>query len=159
MCSKPQEEKAPISSEVEESTEAVESTELIDSAKAKVDAVWSVYLIRTAANQLYCGVTTDVARRFSEHQSKPQGAKYLKGKGPLTLAWSQAVGDKRYAMQLEYRIKQLAKKHKEQLIIGKRCVHDVMAEQVAKKKRSEKKKSSEKKKPAVKSVSGLPTYL
>ncbi|GAL03303.1 hypothetical protein JCM19237_6196 [Photobacterium aphoticum] len=48
-------------------------------------------------------------------------------------------------MQLEYRIKQLAKKHKEQLIIGERCVHDLMAEQVAKKKRSEKKKSPIKK--------------
>ncbi|GAL03304.1 putative endonuclease containing a URI domain [Photobacterium aphoticum] len=76
MCSKPQEEKAPISPEPKEIAERVERAEV------KVDAVWSVYLIRTAANQLYCGVTTDVARRFSEHQSKPQGAKYLKGKGP-----------------------------------------------------------------------------
>lgn len=133
MCSKQQEEKAPISPEPKENAERVERAEV------KVDAVWSVYLIRTAANQLYCGVTTDVARRFSEHQSKPQGAKYLKGKGPLTLAWSQAVGDKRYAMQLEYRIKQLAKKHKEQLIIGERCVHDLMAEPTEKKKSSVKK--------------------
>ncbi|MGF1687933.1 GIY-YIG nuclease family protein [Photobacterium japonica] len=87
-------------------------------AVGKISPPWSVYLIRTAANQLYCGVTTDVTRRFLEHQSKSQGAKFLKGKGPLTLAWSQAIGDKRVAMQVEYRIKQLPKKKKEQLVAG-----------------------------------------
>ncbi|KLV04159.1 endonuclease [Photobacterium aquae] len=85
---------------------------------AKVEAIWSVYLIRTKANQLYCGVTTDVERRFHEHQSSAKGAKYLKGKGPLTLAWTLAVGDKRKAMQLEYRIKQLNKQAKEKLVVG-----------------------------------------
>ncbi|MGF1734621.1 GIY-YIG nuclease family protein [Photobacterium satsumensis] len=79
---------------------------------------WSVYLIRTAANQLYCGVTTDVERRFNEHLSSKRGAKYLKGKGPLQLAWSERVGDKRLAMQLEYRIKRLPKRTKEQLVAG-----------------------------------------
>lgn len=77
---------------------------------------WSVYLIRTAANQLYCGVTTDVGRRFNEHQSGKKGAKFLKGKGPLQLVWSLEVGDKRKAMQLEYRIKRLPKAKKEAII-------------------------------------------
>ncbi|MCQ1059143.1 GIY-YIG nuclease family protein [Photobacterium sp. DNB23_23_1] len=79
---------------------------------------WSVYLIRTAANQLYCGVTTDVERRFNEHQSSKRGAKFLKGKGPLQLSWSECVGDKRLAMQLEYRIKRLPKRTKEQIVAG-----------------------------------------
>lgn len=83
----------------------------------KKQAIWSVYLIRTARDQLYCGVTTDVDRRFEEHQSSPRGAKYLKGKGPLSLVWSHSVGDKRTAMQLEYRIKRLTKARKEQLIL------------------------------------------
>lgn len=77
---------------------------------------WSVYLIRTAADQLYCGVTTDVERRFNEHVSTKRGAKFLKGKGPLQLVWSECVGDKRLAMQLEYRIKRLSKRSKEQLV-------------------------------------------
>ena len=79
-------------------------------------ACWSVYLIRTAADHLYCGVTTDVERRFREHQSGRNGAKYLKGKGPLVLAWSEVVGDKRKAMRLEYRIKRLPKARKEAII-------------------------------------------
>ncbi|UXI04583.1 GIY-YIG nuclease family protein [Photobacterium sp. TY1-4] len=77
---------------------------------------WSVYLIRTATNQLYCGVTTDVARRFREHQGSPKGAKYLRGKGPLHLAWAAPVGEKRTAMQLEYRIKRLTKAQKESIV-------------------------------------------
>ena len=92
----------------------------------KISSLWSVYLIRTAANQLYCGVTTNVERRFVEHQSKPQGAKFLKGKGPLSLAWSEEIGDKRMAMQVEYRIKQLPKKKKEQLVAGDYSVADLI---------------------------------
>lgn len=82
----------------------------------KPQLIWSVYLIRTASNTLYCGVTTDVQRRYAEHQGGKKGAKYLKGKGPLTLAWHEEVGDKRFAMQIEYRIKKLSKIKKEALI-------------------------------------------
>ncbi|MCW8329951.1 GIY-YIG nuclease family protein [Photobacterium sp. SDRW27] len=84
--------------------------------KSTNGATWSVYLIRTASNQLYCGVTTDIERRFKEHQTGNKGAKYLKGKGPLTLVWSEVVGDKRKAMQLEYRIKKLSKAKKESIV-------------------------------------------
>ncbi|WP_256384480.1 GIY-YIG nuclease family protein [Photobacterium toruni] len=78
---------------------------------------WFVYLIRTHKGMLYCGVTTDVCRRFEEHQYSKKGAKYLKGKGPLTLTWSQKVNSKRDAMQFEYRIKKrLTKVQKEDLI-------------------------------------------
>ena len=80
---------------------------------------WSVYLIRTADNSLYCGVTTDVARRFNEHTSTSRGAKFLKGKGPLQLVWSECVGDKRLAMRLEYKIKRLPKRTKEQIVTGR----------------------------------------
>jgi putative endonuclease len=91
----------------------------VDSKLASLDnqqPIWSVYLIRTVSNTLYCGVTTDVQRRYTEHQSGKKGAKYLKGKGPLILAWHEDVGDKRLAMQIEYRIKQLPKIKKEAII-------------------------------------------
>ncbi|MCC4798712.1 GIY-YIG nuclease family protein [Enterovibrio norvegicus] len=78
--------------------------------------LWHVYLIRTKNNALYCGVTTDVARRFDEHQKNgTKTAKYLRGKQPLTLAWSYEVGDKRLAMSLEWKIKRLSKREKERL--------------------------------------------
>ncbi|MBS6738115.1 MULTISPECIES: GIY-YIG nuclease family protein [Enterobacteriaceae] len=79
--------------------------------------LWSLYLIRTADNSLYTGITTDVARRFMQHQSG-KGAKALRGKGELTLAFSAPVGERSLALRMEYRIKQLTKRQKERLVAG-----------------------------------------
>ncbi len=49
---------------------------------------WFVYLIRTADNRLYTGITKDVERRFTQHQSG-KGAKALRGKGELSLAFAK----------------------------------------------------------------------
>ncbi|GEM77992.1 GIY-YIG nuclease family protein [Vibrio superstes] len=78
---------------------------------------WFVYLIRNRHNALYCGVTNDLERRFSQH-ANGTGAKALKGKGPLTLEWSTNVENKSQALKLEYKIKQLSKQRKERLVAG-----------------------------------------
>lgn len=78
---------------------------------------WFLYLVRTANNALYTGITTDVARRFLEHQTG-KGAKALRGKGELTLAFSAHVGELSLALKMEYRIKQLTKRQKERLVAG-----------------------------------------
>lgn len=81
---------------------------------------WFVYIIRTRHRHLYTGVSTDVARRFKEHQNGGlKGAKALRGKGPLVLEFQQVLASKRQAMQLEYAIKQLPKDKKEQLVQGR----------------------------------------
>ncbi|VTP17110.1 GIY-YIG nuclease superfamily protein [Phytobacter ursingii] len=82
-----------------------------------VMTLWSLYLIRTADNRLYTGITTDVARRFMQHQSG-KGAKALRGKGELILAFSAPVGERSLALRVEYRIKQLTKRQKERLVAG-----------------------------------------
>ena len=81
----------------------------------KIVSEWSVYLIRTRLNSLYCGITNNVERRFAAHQTG-KGAKYLKGKGPLTLEWSHQVGSKSLALKYEYRIKKMTKVAKEALV-------------------------------------------
>lgn len=78
---------------------------------------WHIYLIRTAAGHLYCGITTDVERRFREHQAgKQRAARYLRGKGPLVLAFSDVAGTRSQALKLEYRIKQLSRSEKETIV-------------------------------------------
>lgn len=78
---------------------------------------WSVYILRCSDNSLYTGVATDVQRRFAEHQLQgPKSAKYTRGRGPLELVYSCAVGTRSEAMSEEYRIKQLKKVDKEKLI-------------------------------------------
>ncbi|MFQ1731486.1 GIY-YIG nuclease family protein [Aeromonas veronii] len=76
---------------------------------------WSVYMVRTATGLLYTGISTDPLRRLRQHQSG-KGARALRGKGPLTLAWQQEVGEKGAALRIEYRLKQQPKSFKEHLI-------------------------------------------
>jgi putative endonuclease len=76
---------------------------------------WFVYLIRTNASSLYCGVTNDLQRRLKQHQSGT-GAKALRGKGPLSLVWSQGANSKSEALKMEMAIKKLTKKRKESLV-------------------------------------------
>ncbi|WP_039056826.1 GIY-YIG nuclease family protein [Enterobacter sp. Bisph1] len=78
---------------------------------------WFLYLIRTSDNMLYTGITTDVVRRFTQHQCG-KGAKALRGKSALALVFSAEVGDRSLALRLEYRIKQLTKRQKERLVAG-----------------------------------------
>ena len=77
--------------------------------------VWFVYLVRTHAGALYTGITTDVDRRVAMHASA-RGAKYLRGRGTLELAYSRRIGDRSLASRAEHAIKRLSKVQKESLV-------------------------------------------
>jgi putative endonuclease len=94
-----------------------------------VAAEWSVYLVRTAAGALYTGVSTDVERRFLEHQGGAKGARSLRGKGPLVLAFQSCVGGRGRAMQLERKIKSWPKNRKEALCNGQLTLDDWLPDQ------------------------------
>ena len=80
-------------------------------------STWYLYLIRCANGHLYTGITTDVARRFNEHQSSsPKAAKYLRGKGPLTLMYQEQVGPRSDALKREIAVKKLSRAQKLALI-------------------------------------------
>nr|WP_251978491.1 MULTISPECIES: GIY-YIG nuclease family protein [unclassified Salinicola] len=67
---------------------------------------WYLYLIETARGALYTGITTDVARRFAQHEAG-KGARALRGKGPLTLVHAEWVGDHGEALRREAAVKRL----------------------------------------------------
>jgi predicted GIY-YIG superfamily endonuclease/ribonuclease HI len=78
---------------------------------------WSLYMIRCPDGSLYTGISTDVARRFENHQKMgKQGAKYLRGKSPLKLVFQKKIGSKSLALKMEHKIKKLTKSQKEILI-------------------------------------------
>ena len=80
--------------------------------------MWSVYILRCGDDSLYTGVATDVARRYKEHQSQgPKSAKYTRGRGPVELVYTKEIGSRSEACAEEYRIKQLSKAEKEQLVV------------------------------------------
>lgn len=82
-------------------------------------AGWHLYLIETASGLLYAGISTDVARRFREHQSSGlRCARSLRGKGPLKLVFSVSVGSRSAALRLEREVKRWPRARKQALILG-----------------------------------------
>jgi len=78
---------------------------------------WHLYILRTRHGTLYTGIATDVARRLLEHTaSGTRGAKYLRSRAPLKLAYQIKLGDQALAMRAERRIKKLPKRRKEQIV-------------------------------------------
>jgi putative endonuclease len=89
---------------------------------------YSIYIVRCNDGTLYTGIATDVERRIEEHQAGPRGAKYLRGKGPLRLEFSEMIGDRSTAQQCEYRVKRLERERKEALIAGQCSLADITSD-------------------------------
>ena len=75
---------------------------------------WFVYLARCADDSLYCGIATDVVARVAEHDAGT-GARYTRGRGPLTIVLTRKFRDKGRALRVEYSVKQLTRPQKEAL--------------------------------------------
>ncbi len=87
---------------------------------------YSLYIVRCADGSLYTGIATDIERRLHEHASASRGAKYLRGRGPLKLEFSECVGDRSRASQAEFRVKRLDREQKEKLITGQHSLADLL---------------------------------
>ncbi len=77
---------------------------------------WYVYIIRATDQSLYTGITTDVERRFAEHQSGRAGAKYFRGRSPVELVLVESGYDRSSASIREAQIKKLSREQKLELI-------------------------------------------
>ncbi|NKF52512.1 GIY-YIG nuclease family protein [Shewanella sp. WXL01] len=91
-----------------------------NSLQESAQSAWFVYIIECAKGTLYTGITTDVARRFDEHQHGIKGAKYLKGKGPLRLVYQEAQQNRSLATKRELEIKKMTRSKKLALITSKK---------------------------------------
>ncbi len=90
---------------------------------------WFLYLIRCRNGRLYTGITTDVERRFEEHEGgDKKGSKYLRGKAPLELVLKKKVGDRSMALKIEAKVKKLPKTKKELLVDGKINIREIKKE-------------------------------
>ncbi len=75
--------------------------------------LWSVYLLRCADGTLYCGATTDVARRMAMHNGLlAGGARYTRSRRPVTLVACADGFSRSEALRLERRVKSLPRARK-----------------------------------------------
>lgn len=77
---------------------------------------WFVYIIRCRNGKLYTGITTDVARRFAEHQEGGKGAKFTRANPPQDIVYQEACDDRSAASIREAQIKKLTRSQKLQLV-------------------------------------------
>ena len=77
---------------------------------------WFVYLLRCSDRSLYTGITTDLTQRLHEHNHSDKGAKYTRGRRPVSLVYQEKLKSRSDASRREYRIKKLSKKKKEQIV-------------------------------------------
>jgi len=65
---------------------------------------WFVYLLRCADDTLYCGITNDLERRLTQHNSGI-AAKYTRTRTPVSLVTAAEVESKSEALKLEINVK------------------------------------------------------
>lgn len=77
---------------------------------------WFLYILRCGDNTLYTGIATDIDRRFAMHTSG-KGAKYTRGRGPLTVVYRECCGSHSDALRRECAVKAMSRQEKEKMII------------------------------------------
>jgi putative endonuclease len=90
----------------------------MSSIASRMEPAWHLYVVRTRDGALYAGVTTDVARRFAEHCAN-QGARYLRGRGPLEIAYRRKLGNRGLALRVEWQFKRRPRDEKEAIVFGR----------------------------------------
>lgn len=70
-----------------------------------------VYLLRCADDTLYCGYTTDVARRVAVHNAG-KGAKYTRSRLPVVCVYQEEFATRSEALAREAAIKKYSRAQK-----------------------------------------------
>ena len=88
-----------------------------DSLTRQGAAAWYVYVLRCSDGSLYTGVARDVERRLRQHNGElAGGARYTRGRRPVTLLWSEPHDDRAAAQGREAALKRLPRHAKLALI-------------------------------------------
>jgi len=78
---------------------------------------WVCYLLRCADDTFYCGITNDMAKRLAAHNAG-EGAKYTRGRIPVSVVYCENCVDKSTALKREMQIKRLSRGAKQLLVQG-----------------------------------------
>jgi len=76
---------------------------------------WYIYILHCGDGTYYTGIAKDVTRRLRQHR-RGLGAKYTRGRGPLTLVYVEGAIDRGAALNREYVIKRMSRSEKRSLI-------------------------------------------
>lgn len=78
--------------------------------------IFWVYILECENNCFYTGYTTNLARRYQEHEMGTAKCKYTRSFRPVRIAQAWPLESKSVALRAEKIIKQMSRKQKENLI-------------------------------------------
>jgi len=74
--------------------------------------MYFVYILECVDGTLYTGVTNDIEKRLLAHNGGKTGARYTRGRRPVTLLYTEECGTKGEALQREAVVKKLTRQQK-----------------------------------------------
>ncbi|NMA63180.1 MAG: GIY-YIG nuclease family protein [Syntrophomonadaceae bacterium] len=74
-----------------------------------------VYIVRCSDGSLYTGSTNNLPARVEKH-NRGEGARYTRGRRPVTLVYSESAASKSDALKREIQIKKMTRADKLSLI-------------------------------------------
>ena len=77
--------------------------------------IWILYMLECSDNSIYAGITNNIEKRIKMHESG-KGAKYLRGRLPITLLHKEVFLSRSDASKREILIKKMNHKEKRKLI-------------------------------------------
>ena len=84
--------------------------------KFKRSGKFFVYILECHDGTYYTGYTNDLEKRIAEHNNSKRGAKYLRGKVPVKLAYAKEYRYYKNAVRAEIDIKKRTRMEKEAMI-------------------------------------------
>ncbi len=80
-------------------------------------ATWSLYILKCSDGSFYTGVTTDIDRRFREHDAG-RASRFTRTRRPVVLVYQEACGSRSVALSRECAVKSMGRQGKEELVAG-----------------------------------------
>jgi len=83
--------------------------------KSEADGHWTVYILECRDGSLYTGITNDIGKRLQAHNDGT-AARFTRGRGPVSLKYTEPHPDRSAASKREVAIKKLSRTEKLLLI-------------------------------------------
>jgi putative endonuclease len=80
-------------------------------------ATWSLYILRCSDESFYTGVTTDIDRRFREHEAG-RASRFTRTRRPVVLVYQEKCGTRSQALSRECAVKSMGRHKKKDLVAG-----------------------------------------
>jgi len=85
--------------------------------KKKIKEKWFLYILRCQDGSFYTGVTNDIERRVTMHNSG-RASRYTRSRRPVELLYQETCGSRTQALVRECFVKTYSRPEKEKLIFG-----------------------------------------